>query len=90
LGPDHPDTSHSLNNLAALYEAQGMYVEAESLYKRAIAIIEKALGYKHPDLLMVLTNYADLLRKMNRGDEAARLEARVAEIRASANPKMTN
>jgi hypothetical protein len=49
-----------------------------------------ALGYKHTDLLKVLTNYADLLRKMSRGGEAARLEARVAEIRAKANPKMSN
>jgi tetratricopeptide (TPR) repeat protein len=90
LSPNHPDTSHSLNNLAAIYEAQGKYAEAEPLYKRANAIREKALGYKHPDLLKVLMNYADLLRKMSRGDEAARMDARVAEIRASADPKMSN
>jgi tetratricopeptide (TPR) repeat protein len=75
---------------ARQYLDQGRYDEAEPLYKRAIAIREKALGYKHPDLLMVLTNYADLLRKMSRGDEAARLDARVVEIRASANPKKAN
>ena len=39
---------HSLNNLALLYPA-GRYAEAEPLYKRALAISEKALGPEHPD-----------------------------------------
>ena len=34
----------NLNNLALLYEAQGRNAEAEPLYKRALAIYEKALG----------------------------------------------
>jgi len=34
----------SLYNLAGLYEAQGKYAEAEPLYKRSLAIREKALG----------------------------------------------
>ena len=32
-----------------LYESQGRYAEAEPLYKRALAIREKALGPEHPD-----------------------------------------
>jgi hypothetical protein len=35
-------------------------------------------------------NYADLLRRMKRGREAAKLEARAAEIRARANSKRSN
>ncbi|MCZ6847192.1 MAG: tetratricopeptide repeat protein, partial [Alphaproteobacteria bacterium] len=31
-------------SLAALYQVQGRYAEAEPLYKRALAIYEKALG----------------------------------------------
>ena len=31
-------TRPSLNNLAALYQAQGKYAEAEPLYQRALAI----------------------------------------------------
>ncbi|MEE8273634.1 MAG: tetratricopeptide repeat protein, partial [Alphaproteobacteria bacterium] len=42
LGPEHPDVAGSLNNLAALYDAQGKYTEAEPLEKRALAIAEKA------------------------------------------------
>ena len=33
LGPDHPDTAQSLNNLAELYDTQGRYDEAEPLYR---------------------------------------------------------
>ena len=35
---------NSLNNLAVLHEAMGDYAEAEPLYRRALAILEKALG----------------------------------------------
>ena len=38
VGPDHPDTATSLNNLAELYRDHNRYVEAEPLYKRALAI----------------------------------------------------
>ena len=42
LGPEHPGVATALNNLAALYLAQGKYAEAEPLYQRALAIWEKA------------------------------------------------
>ena len=48
LGPDHPDTALSLNNLASLYDNQGKYSDAEPLYQRALVIREKALGPDHP------------------------------------------
>ena len=43
-GPDHPRVGDSLNNLAALYRAQGRYGEAEPLFQRSLAITEQALG----------------------------------------------
>ena len=36
LGPEHPDTLISVNNLADLYKAQGRYGEAEPLFRRAL------------------------------------------------------
>src|SRR6516165_1129016 len=42
LGPEHPDTAGSLNNLAALYQSTGAYAKAEPLFERALAIAEKA------------------------------------------------
>ena len=37
-GPDHKNYSIYLNNLAALYAAQGRYGEAEPLLKRSLAV----------------------------------------------------
>ncbi len=74
--------ARSLNNLAGLYHAQGKYAEAEPLYKRALAIWEKALGPEHPDVATSLENYADLLRKTGRVSEAKEMEARAKAIRA--------
>jgi tetratricopeptide (TPR) repeat protein len=34
----HPNFATALNNLAAIYRAQGRYTEAEPLYKPALAI----------------------------------------------------
>lgn len=45
---------------------QGKYDEAEPLYVRAIAIVEKALGPEHPDLAVWLRNRAALLQKQVR------------------------
>jgi tetratricopeptide (TPR) repeat protein len=56
LGPDDPDVATSLNNLAALYRAQGRYADAEPLYKRALAIDEKALGPDHPNTKTIRDN----------------------------------
>ena len=58
MGPDHPDTATSLNNLASLYQSQGHYKEAEPLLKRALEITEKALGPDHPDTAKRLNNLA--------------------------------
>ena len=48
LGPEHPDTATSLNNLAELYQALGAYDQALPLYQRALKIREKALGPEGP------------------------------------------
>lgn len=50
----------SLNNLAALYQAQGRYAEAEPLKKRSMEIFEKTLGKHHPDVATTLNNLASL------------------------------
>ena len=41
LGEDHPQTLHSLNNMAALLKAQGRLADAEPLYREAL---EKSPG----------------------------------------------
>ena len=61
LGPEHSDVALALNNLAALLDAQGSYVEARPLYERALAILGKALGPEHPSVANVLNDLASHL-----------------------------
>jgi tetratricopeptide (TPR) repeat protein len=60
FGPRHPQALTSLNNLAALYQAQGRYGEAEPLYKEALQGKRETLGPRHPNTLQSLNNLAAL------------------------------
>ncbi len=68
LGPDNPDLSHFLDNLALLYYAMGDYAKAEPLARRALGIREKTLGPDHPTVAESLNKLAQLYRIM--GDYA--------------------
>jgi tetratricopeptide (TPR) repeat protein len=59
----------SLNDQALSLESKGDYRAAELLYRRALAIAEKALGPDHPDTAGSLNNLASLLE--SKGDYAA-------------------
>jgi tetratricopeptide (TPR) repeat protein len=72
----------SRNNLAELYRAQGQYAKAEPLYKRSLAIREKALGPEPPYVAQSLGNMAVLYRATNREKEAEAVEKREAAIQA--------
>jgi tetratricopeptide (TPR) repeat protein len=61
LGPEHPHTATSLNNLALLLQDQGDLAGARPLYERTLAICEKALSPEHPDTATSLNNLARLL-----------------------------
>ena len=57
-------------------------MESANLFKRALAIDEKALGPLHPDLIVVMENNADVLSKLNRAPEAEKLRIRATAIKA--------
>ncbi|MCX5814083.1 MAG: tetratricopeptide repeat-containing protein, partial [Proteobacteria bacterium] len=80
LGPDHPDTAKSLNNLAEIYRSIGRYTEAEPLYKRSLAISEKALGPYHPDTAGSLNNLAFIYNSTGRYAEAETFYKRALAI----------
>ena len=69
VGPHHPDTATSLNNLALLYQYQGKYAEAEPLFQRALAIYEQQLGASHPTTRHIQQNYASLLQAFSPRNE---------------------
>ena len=65
LGENHPDYARSLNNLAGLYDSQGRYDEAKSLYQQALEICDRTLGTNHPNTVTVRKNLEDLRWEMN-------------------------
>jgi len=71
-----------LNMLALVYGSQGKYAEAEPLFKRSLAIREKALGPEHPDVGRSLNYLAKLYRNMGKAEEASQLEERAKEIKS--------
>jgi multidrug resistance efflux pump len=56
--------------------AEGRHAEAASLYRRALAIFETALGRAHPHVAACSQNYSRLLAEFGRRAEARRLRAR--------------
>jgi transcriptional regulator with XRE-family HTH domain len=58
LGPDHPDTATSLNDLALVLRARGEWNRASDLLERALAIRERVLGHDHPDTITIRGNLA--------------------------------
>ncbi len=63
-----------------VYEAQGRYGQAESLYKRDLAISEKKLGPDHPEIATTLSNLAVLYGTQGRYVEAESLHKRALAI----------
>jgi tetratricopeptide (TPR) repeat protein len=75
LGKEHPSVASSLNNLAALYNAQGIYQKAEPLYLRSLAITEKALGKEDIAVARILAQLAELYKAQGSYQKAEPLES---------------
>ena len=68
-------------SLAALYEWQRRYDDAEPLYRRTLAIWEKALGPDHPDVATAHYNLANVYHSEGRYAEAKPLHLHSLLIR---------
>jgi len=84
LGPEHPDTALSLNNLGYLYATMGDYAKAEPLYQRALQIREKVLGPVHAATATSLNNLAGLYQQKRDYAKAEPLFQRALKIREKA------
>ncbi|HEX8706535.1 MAG TPA: tetratricopeptide repeat protein, partial [Myxococcaceae bacterium] len=71
----HPATATVLNNLASIYQHQGLYERAEPLYIRALKVSEATLGESHPEVAHSIHNLARLrLAQQNLGAALPLLE----------------
>ena len=66
---------------AELHRATGRYGEAEPLFARALAILEKSLPPNHPHQVQFRESYAALLDQLGRTDEASELRVQAEVIR---------
>ena len=73
LGPDHPYTLASRNNLAGAYEGAGRLTEAIALYEQVLADRIRVLGKAHPHTLTSGNNLACAYRSAGRLTEAIAL-----------------
>jgi len=70
LGPEHPSTLTSVNNLGLVLERQGKYEEAEAMQRRAFRAREKVLDPEHPDTLTSVNNLGSVLWRQGKYEEA--------------------
>jgi len=80
-GQDKGWAADNKEHIGVCYAKLGKYREAEKFYKEALEIYDKmGYGNKPPSVRpRAVRDYADLLRKLNRPDEARALEATLAK-----------
>jgi tetratricopeptide (TPR) repeat protein len=69
-----------MNHLGALFVSKARYMQAEPMFRRALAINEASYGSDHPDVANLLNSLAVLLRVTNRLAEAEPMFRRALEI----------
>ena len=84
LGFEFSEAARMLNQAGYYLRERGQYAEAEPLYRRALAIVEKAVGPEHPNTAASLNNLAALYDSQGRYDEAEPLYRRALAIREKA------
>jgi tetratricopeptide (TPR) repeat protein len=73
-------TAHLFHQFGAYCETRGQFADAETMYRRALALDERNHGPNHPDVALDLDALAGLLRATNRWDEAEPMLRRALEI----------
>ena len=82
LPSKHPDIASTLYNLAGLYYRQERYEEALPLTQETLQIFCAAFGETHPRVADAYEKQADVLRSLNREEEAQEIDAKADAIRA--------
>lgn len=73
LGPDHPSTLASRNNLAGAHESAGRLDQAIPLYEQTLADRLRILGPDHPSTKIFRNNLASAYQAAGRSEDATAL-----------------
>jgi tetratricopeptide (TPR) repeat protein len=79
-GPEHLSTAYVLEGLATLYQAQGDYEQAESLYQDALGKKNKYLEPDDPDIATTMLSLATLSRLQGNYEQAEMLYQQVLPL----------
>jgi tetratricopeptide (TPR) repeat protein len=83
LDKDPLDQAQLMGVMGDVYRNLGMYPQAESLLRRALASRKKLLGDKNEDTLKSMYSLATLLREQSRTAEAEKLARQTLDLRRS-------
>ena len=81
LGPEHPATLTSMNNLALTLLALGDAAGAAELHRQVLEAYERVLGPEHPNTLTSINNLALTLQALGDAAGAADLHRQALEAR---------
>ena len=70
LGPDHPDTAKTYNNIGSVYGDMGDYGKALEYFQKDLRISEKLLGPNHPSTAGTYCSIGEVYRAMGDYDKA--------------------
>lgn len=82
--PANESLAYKYQQIAFFLDMNAKYAGAEPLYRRALAISEKALGQEHPDTAGSLINLAGLLKRKGDYEGAESLYRKALAIREKA------
>jgi serine/threonine protein kinase len=83
LGPDHPDTLKSMNNLAISYHDAGQHDPAIKLLEEVLALRRAKFGPDHPETLGCMNNLALNYRDTGQNERALKLFEETLALRRS-------
>jgi tetratricopeptide (TPR) repeat protein len=80
VGPEHPDTLTSMNELCLALSRQGKYAEAAQMHRQTLELRKKVSGPEHPDTLTSMNNLALALSGQGKYEEAEQMHWQELEL----------
>jgi eukaryotic-like serine/threonine-protein kinase len=87
LGPEHPETLHSMYLVAKNLNDEGQYAEAESRIRKVLEVQARVLGPKHPDTVASMIAIAGVVYEEGRYQEAEKEQRELIELLQEQTPQ---
>ncbi|PVF91038.1 TPR-like protein, partial [Serendipita vermifera] len=82
LGPRHPNTTITMNDLAVTLGDRGHVEEAERIQRDVLELQSEILGPRHPDTIRAMNNLALTLGRRGQLEEAEKIQQDVLELQS--------